>query len=75
MVATILQHALNYTVNCVISGSVLALSVIFLFVYKISRESLNGFAPNLQRIRVKSLDRTNLKVKVNFGGLRAVYVW
>ena len=51
----------------------LALSVTFLFVYEISREPLNGFAPNSQGRRVWSLARTSSKVKVNFGGLCAVY--
>jgi len=36
---------------------------------------LKGFAPNSQGRRVWSLAPTSLKVKVNFGGLRAVYVW
>ena len=40
-----------------------------------SLEPLNGFAPNLQIRRVWSLARTTLEVKVNFGRLRAVYVW
>jgi len=52
----------------------LALSVTFLFVYEIPRESPNGFAPTSQGRRVWSLARTSLKVKVNFGRLRAVYV-
>jgi len=41
----------------------------------LSVEQLNGFAPNSQGRRDWSLARTSLKVKVNFGGLRAVYVW
>jgi len=54
----------------------LALSVTFLFVYKISCEPLNGFAPNSHGRRVWFLARTSLNVKEgNFGGLRAVYVW
>jgi len=55
---------------------------VFLFVYEISRESLNGFAPNSYGRCVWSLARTSLKVKVTrdkttfFGPfLRAVYVW
>ena len=68
----------------------LALSVT-LFVYEISREPLNGFAPNSQGIRVWSLVRMSLNVKVKgpksmtsgtkngifgpYGGLRAIYVW
>jgi len=56
-------------------------SVLFLFV---SREMLNGVAPNSHGRRVWSLAGTSLKVKVTgtkngifvtFGGLRAVYVW
>jgi len=62
-----------------------------LFVYEISREPLNGFAPNSQERRIWSLARRNSKVRVKgqrsrspgtkmaffgpFGGLRAVYVW
>jgi len=46
----------------------LALSVTFLFVYEISREPLNGFAPNLQGQRVWSLARTSLNVKVKGQG-------
>ena len=47
----------------------------FLFLYEISREPLNGFAPSSHGRRTLSLARTSLKVKVNFGGMRAVYVW
>jgi len=39
-------------------------SVSFLFVYEISREPLNGFAPNSHGRRVWSLAWTSLKVKV-----------
>jgi len=58
----------------------------FLFVYEISREPLNGFAPNSQGRRVWSFARTSFKVKGQghqgqktiffdpFGGLRAVCV-
>jgi len=66
----------------------LALFVTFLFVYEISPEPLNGFAPNSQARRVWFLVRTSLNVKVKgqghrdkngifgpFRGLRAVYVW
>jgi len=42
----------------------LVLSVTFLFVYEISPELPNGFAPNSQRRRVWSLTRMSLKVKV-----------
>jgi len=38
--------------------------VFFLFVYEISREPLNGFAPNSHGRRVWSLARRSLKVKV-----------
>jgi len=41
----------------------LALSVTFLFVYEMSREPLNGYAPNSHGIRIWSLVRTSLKVK------------
>jgi len=37
-----------------------------------SWEPLNEFAPNSHEIRVWSLARASLNVKVNFGGLRAV---
>ena len=66
-------------------------SVDFLYVYEISWELLNRFAPNSHGGRVWSLARNSLKVKVKgqrsrsqgtktaffgpFGGLRAVYVW
>jgi len=40
----------------------------FLFVYDISREPLNGFAPNSQGTRVWSLARTSLKVNVKGQG-------
>ena len=41
---------------------------LFLFVYEISREPLNGFAPNSQERRVWSLALTSLKVKVKGQG-------
>jgi len=46
----------------------LALSVTFLFVYEISLELLNGFAPNSQGRRVWSLTQTSLKVKIKGQG-------
>ena len=42
----------------------MALSVTFLFVYEISPEPLNGFAPYLQVRRVWSLAQTSLNAKV-----------
>ena len=42
--------------------------------WRTSRESLNAFAINSHGRRVWSLTWTSLKVKVNFGGLRAVFV-
>ena len=42
---------------------------------QISPESLNWFATNSHRRPVWSLTWMSLKVKVSFGGLRAVYVW
>ena len=42
----------------------LALSVTFLFVYEISPEPADGFAPNSRGRRVWSLDRKSLDVKV-----------
>ena len=61
-------------------------SVCGFFVYEISQEPLDGFAPNSHGRRVWSLAWTSLKVKGQghqgqkrifgpFGGLRAVYVW
>ena len=56
----------------------------FLFVYEISWEPLNGFAPNSHGRHVWSLTWTSLKVKVTrgkngifrpFRHLHAVYVW
>jgi len=63
----------------------------FLFVYEISREPLNGFAPNSPGRRVWSFARTNFNVSRSkikgqghqgqkrhfsaFGGLYAVYAW
>jgi len=38
-------------------------------------ELLNGFAPISHGRHVWSLAWTSLKVKVDFGGLRAIYVW
>jgi len=65
----------------------LALAVTCLFAFEMSRESLNGLAPNLHGRRVWSIARTSLNVKVKgqgrqgqnsifgpFSGLRAVYV-
>jgi len=63
-------------------------SLWFLFVCEISREPLNGFAPNSHGRHVSSLVWMSLKVKVKgqghlrqktaffgpFGGLHAVYV-
>jgi len=49
----------------------LALSVWFLFVYEISREPQNGFAPNSHERRVWSLARMSLKVKVKGQGSRS----
>ena len=46
----------------------LALSVTFLFVYEISLEAPNGFAPNSHGRRVWSLARTNLNVNVKDQG-------
>jgi len=67
-------HLLPHAVNC-ITFCFWRCLWLFLFVYEISPELLNGFAPNSQGRRVWSLAGTSLKVKVNFGGLHAVYVW
>ena len=62
---------------------------LWLFVYEISLEPLNGFVPNSHGRRVWSLAQTSLKVKVKgqrhqgqimaffgpFSGLCVVYVW
>jgi len=72
-------------VNCVL-GSVLVLSVTFLFAYEISREPLNGFASNSRGRRVCSDELecqgqrsrspgTKTAFSGPFGGLRAVCVW
>jgi len=60
----------------------------WIFVCEISREPLNGFAPNSHGRHVWSLAQTSLKVEVKgqghqrqkgilgpLGGLPAVYVW
>jgi len=39
------------------------------------QEPVNRYVTNSQGRRVWSLAWTSLKVKVNFGGLHAVYVW
>jgi len=60
--------------------------MVFLFVYKISWEPLNGFAPNSDGRRVWFLTQMSLKVKFkgqgqqghkkqHFLALHAVYVW
>jgi len=49
----------------------LALSVTFC----LCMTYLNGYAPNSEGRRIWSLARTSWKVKVHFGGMRAVYVW
>jgi len=67
-------HLLPHTVNC-ITFCFWRCLWLFLFVYEISPELLNGYAPNSQGRRVWSLAGTSLKVKVNFGGLHVVYVW
>jgi len=54
--------SLPHAVSCV--RFCLALSVTFLFVYEISRESQNGFATNSHGRRVWSLAGTCLKFKV-----------
>jgi len=56
----VLPHAVNSA-----EGSVFgAVSPYSLFVYEISPEPLNGFAPNSHGRRVWSLTRTSMKVKV-----------
>jgi len=64
--AVLLPHALN----CICKVLFLALSVtLFLFVNQISRERLNGFAPNSQGRRVWFLARSNeFDVKVKCQG-------
>ena len=53
-------YRMQWTAEGSISGAV----SLMVFVYEISRELLNGFAPNSHRRRVWSLARTSLKVKV-----------
>ena len=81
----LLPHAVNCGRFCFWRCQSLAL----LFMYEISREPVNGFAPNSHGGRVWFLARTSLKIKVKgqghqgqttaffgpFGGLRAVCVW
>jgi len=64
-------HALlSHGVNCGRFCFFGVVSVCFLFVREISRESLNGFAPNPHGRRVWSLARTSLKVKAKGQGHR-----
>jgi len=80
----------HYRMQWTAEGSVFgAVSLRFLFVYEISRELLNGFAPNSHGRHVWSLAQTSLKVRVKgqghqgqkmaffgpFGVLCVVYVW
>jgi len=92
--ASVMEFGLPHAVNGSEVRKVLCLApsiCVFLFVYEISREPLNGFAPNSHGKRVGSLARTSLKFKVKgqrfrsrgtktaffgpFSGLCAVYVW
>ena len=64
-----------YVINAVLSELphaskilLLALSVTFLFVPQISREPLNGFAPNSQGTRVWSFAGMSLNAKVKGQG-------
>jgi len=83
-----LRHSVHVVVRKVLFLAPLVCG--FLFVYEISLEPLNGFAPNSGGRRVWSLTLRSLKVKVEgqgqsqgqraaffgpFGGLCAVYVW
>ena len=70
------KQLLPHTVNCVRLCFWRCLWL-FCLCIKISREPLNGFATNSHGGRIWSFARTSLKikVKVSFGGLRAVYVW
>jgi len=72
-----LQHAVNCGRFCFWCRQ-----SVFLFVYEISREPRNEFAPNSHGRRPRSLARTSLKVKVKvtrdkkaFSTLSAAYVW
>jgi len=58
------DYLLPHAVNCGRFRFFGAGSLFFLFVYEISRELLNGFAPNSYGRRVGSLALTNLKTKV-----------
>jgi len=83
------QYRTQWTAEGSVFGTVSLFSWFVLFVYEISREPLNGFAPNSHGRRVSSIAWTSLKVEVKgqghyaqkngifrpFGNLRAVYVW
>ena len=64
---------LPHTVNSAEGSFFGAVSLFFLFVCEISREPLNGFAPNSHGRRVWSLARMSLKVKVK--GQRSRSPW
>jgi len=51
-----------------VEGSVFGAVSLWIFVYEISREPLNGFVPNSHGRRVWSLAQTSLKVKVKGQG-------
>ena len=59
-----IYHYCTHAVNCVRSCFWRCLSVTFLFVHEISREPLNGFAPNSQGRRVWYLAPMCLNAKV-----------
>ena len=62
-IITGLEVMANYPTQSTEEKVCLALPVCFLFVYEISREPLNGYAPNSHGRRVWYLARTSLKVK------------
>jgi len=59
----------NYCTQWTTEGYVFGAVSLFLVVYEISLEPLNGFAPNSHRRRVWSLARMSLKVRSKVKGL------
>jgi len=68
-----------YRTQCTVVGSVFGvISLCFLFVYEISPELLNGYAPNSRGRHVGSLAWTSLKVKVkgqDHQGQKTAFFW
>ena len=60
LIPLLIPHIVKFERFCFFAPSVCGF---FLFVYEISWETLNGFAPNSHRRRVWSVARTSLEVK------------